>query len=90
MKIIMIFFLLWIICIFSCKSPNKIQWSQKVLTVEQDSISTTVIQRDNTVDSVRYKKSTHYEQKSPRTVQGKWYLVAAILIGVAAIFLLRN
>ena len=83
----MIFFLLWIT---GCSTQNKIHWSQKVITVEEDSISTSVTQKGNTVDSVRYKKSTHYEQKSPRTVQGKWYLIAAIVIGIAVVFILKN
>jgi len=86
----MIFFLLWNICIFSCSPQNKIHWSQKVVTVENDSISTTVTQKENTIDTVRYKRSTHYEQKSPRTLSGKWYIITAIAIVSIIFFLFKN
>jgi hypothetical protein len=82
-----IFFLLWIT---GCKSTNEINWSNKTITVENDSVSTRIVKNGNTVDTIRYKKSTRYEQKSPRVIHGKWYLITAIIIGLAAILILRK
>lgn len=82
--------LILLLFLFSCNPPNEIHWQVKGTIINHDTISIKTFKDSSRIDTIRYVKHTYYEAKSPRTLHGKWYLITVIVIGLAAILLIKK
>jgi hypothetical protein len=84
-------YLLFLLLVLSCKTTNQLRWQQKGTEIAYDTISIqTYKDSSGKIDTVRYMKHVYYRAKSPKTLKGHWYLVAAVVIGAAVVVLLRR
>ena len=82
---------LLLLFLISCKSVKQLHWQQKGTDISYDTIHLQTY-KDSTgkIDTVKYTKHVYYRAKSPKTLKGQWYIVAALVIGAAVVVLLRK
>jgi len=85
MKVVLICLLI----VLSCKTPN-VHWTEKGTQISYDTVRVQTYKDSGRLDTITYRKHVYYNQKSPRTINGKWYVITGLIIAVCLALFLRN